>query len=58
MKSFEEMEKVLSECVKNGFSSIPIEKRVKQLEEQRKRIEESEKCYKTDRKQLERQFTL
>lgn len=58
MKSFEEMEKALSECVKNGFSSIPIEKRVKQLEEQRKRVEESEKCYKTDRKQLERQFTL
>ena len=28
------------------------------LEEQRKRIEESEECFKTDRKQLERQFTL
>ena len=58
MKSFEEMEKALSECIKDGFPSIPIEERVKQLEEQRKRIEESEKCYKTDRKQLERQFTL
>ena len=28
------------------------------LEEQRKRIEESEECFKTDRKQLEKQFTL
>ena len=58
MKSFEEMEKALLECVKNGFPSIPIEERVKQLEEQRKRIEETEKCYKVTREQLQRQFTL
>lgn len=58
MKSFEEMEKVLSECVKDGFPSIPIEERVKQLEEQRKRVEESEKCYKVTKEQLQRQFTL
>ena len=49
MKSFEEMEKALLECVKNGFPSIPIKERVKQLEEQRKRIEETEKCYKVTR---------
>ena len=58
MKLFEEMEKALLECVKNGFPSIPIKERVKQLEEQRKRIEETEKCYKVTREQLQRQFTL
>ena len=50
--------KTLEEIAKKGFKSIPLKKRVKMLEAQRKRIEESEKCFKTDRKQLERQFTL
>lgn len=50
-------EQILEKIVKEGFKPIPIKKRVKMLEKQRKRIEESEKCFKTDRKQLERQFT-
>lgn len=54
----EEIELILEKIVKEGFKPIPTEKRVKILEEQRKRIEKSEKCFKTDRKQLERQFTL
>lgn len=51
-------ELILEKIAKEGFKSIPLKKRVKMLEAQRKRIEESEKCFKTDRKQLERQFTL
>lgn len=54
--------KLMSEKIvgvlKKGFKLIPTKKRVKMLEEQRKRIEESEECFKTDRNQLERQFTL
>ena len=53
-----ELARVLKKIEKEGFSNIPNEKRVKMLEEQRKQIEESEKCFKADRKQLERQFTL
>ena len=53
-----ETELILEKIAKEGFKPIPTRKRVKMLEEQRKRIEESEKCFKTDRKQLERQFTL
>lgn len=37
---------------------IPTKKRVKMLKKQKKQIEKSEECFKTDRKQLERQFTL
>ncbi len=51
-------ELILEKIAKEGFKTIPIKKRVKMLEAQRKRIEKSEKCFKTDRKQLERQFTL
>ena len=51
-------EVILEKVAKEGFKSIPLKKRVKMLEKQRKRIEESERCFKTDRKQLERQFTL
>ena len=53
-----ELEEMLKKIEKEGFKNIPTEKRVKMLEEQRKQIEENEKCFKTDRKQLERQFTL
>ena len=53
-----ELEEMLKKIEKEGFSNIPSKKRVKMLEEQRKQIEENEKCFKTDRKQLERQFTL
>lgn len=53
-----ELEEMLKKIEKEGFSNIPNEKRVKMLEEQRKQIKESEKCFKADRKQLERQFTL
>ena len=53
-----ELEEMLKKIEKEGFSNIPSKKRVKMLEEQRKQIEESEKCFKADRKQLERQFTL
>ena len=51
-------EQILEKIAKEGLKLIPIKKRVKMLEKQRKRIEESEKCFKTDRKQLQRQFTL
>lgn len=53
-----ELEEMLNKIEKEGFRNIPNEKRVKMLEEQRNQIEESEKYFKTDRKQLERQFTL
>ena len=53
-----ELEEMLKKVEKEGFKNIPTEERVKMLEEQRKQIEESEKYFKTDRKQLERQFTL
>ena len=53
-----ELEEMLKKIEKEGLSNIPSKKRVKTLEEQRKQIEESEKCFKADRKQLERQFTL
>ena len=53
-----ELEEMLKKIEKEGFRNIPTEERVKMLEGQRKQIEESEKCFKTDRKQLERQFTL
>ena len=53
-----ELEEMLKKIEKEGFNNIPNKKRVKMLEEQRKQIEESEKCFKADRKQLERQFTL
>ena len=53
-----ELEEMLKKIEKEGFNNIPNEKRVKIPEEQRKQIEESEKCFKADRKQLERQFTL
>ena len=51
-------EQILEKIAKEGFKPIPLKKRIKMLKAQRKRIEESEKCFKTDRKQLERQFTL
>ena len=54
----EQHEKILQECIEKGFKPVSIEKRIKILEKQRKKIEESEKCFKTDRRQLERQFTL
>ena len=49
-----ELEEMLKKIEKEGFNNIPNKKRVKILEEQRKQIEESEKCFKADRKQLER----
>ena len=54
----ERHEKILQECIEKGFKPVPIKKRVKILEKQKKKIEESERCFNTDRKQLERQFTL
>lgn len=57
-KEAELMSEKIASVLKKGFKLIPTEKRVKMLEEQRKRIEESEECFKTDRKQLEKQFTL
>lgn len=57
-KEAELMSEKITRYIKKEFKLIPIKKRVKTLEEQRKRIEESEECFKTDRKQLERQFTL
>ena len=51
-------EEILQECIKKGFKPVPINKRVKFLKKLEKKIEKSERCFKTDRKQLERQFTL
>ena len=52
------MEQILQKCIDKGFKPVSTKKRIKFLREQEKRIEEGEKCFKTDRKQLERQFTL
>ena len=57
-KKVELMLEKIEGVLKKGFKFIPTKKRVKMLEEQRKRIEESEECFKTNKKQLERQFTL
>ena len=54
----EQHEKILQECIEKGFKPVSIEKRIKILEKQKKEIEESERCFNTYRKQLERQFTL
>ena len=56
--SFEEMEQVLLECCKNGFKPIPLKERIKMLKEQKKKVEETEKCFKVSREQLQRQFTI
>ena len=53
-KEAELMSEKITVVLKKGFKLIPTKKRVKMLEEQRKRIEGSEKCFKTDRKQLEK----
>lgn len=50
--SFEEMEQALLECCENGFKSIPLKKRIKILKEQKKKVEETEKCFKVSREQL------
>lgn len=57
-KEAELMSEKIASVLKKGFKLIPTKKRIKMLEEQRKRIEESVECFKTDRKQLEKQFTL
>lgn len=56
--SYERLEQILREVIEKGFKPMSTEERKKVLEEQKKRVEESERCFKTDRKQLERQFTL
>ena len=54
----ERHEQILREVIEKGFKPMSIEEREKVLEAIEKRVEESERCFKTDRKQLERQFTL
>ena len=56
--SFEEIEQALLECCKNGFKPIPLKERIEMLKEQEKKIEETEKCFKVSREQLQRQFTI
>lgn len=56
--SFEKMEKALSECVKDGFTSIPLEDCKKHLAEQRKKSEVDSRKYIVTEEQLQRRFTI
>lgn len=56
--SFEEMEQALLECCKNGFKPILLKERIEMLNKQEKKVEETEKCFKVSREQLQRQFTI
>jgi ribosome maturation protein Sdo1 len=55
---YDRHEQILREVIEKGFKPMSTEERERVLEAMEKRVEESERCFKTDRKQLERQFTL
>ena len=58
MKSFEEVERAIIKWLETPLV-LPLQKKRKEaLKKQRELIEKQEEDYKTDRKQLQRQFTI
>ena len=58
MKSFEEVERVIIKWLETPLV-LPLQKKRKEaLKKQKELIEKQEEAYKTDRKQLQRQFTI
>lgn len=58
MKSFEEVERAIIKWLETPLV-LPLQKKRKEaLKKQRELIEKQEEVYKTDRKQLQRQFTI
>lgn len=58
MKSFEEVERAIIKWLETPLVLPLQKKRKKALKKQRELIEKQEEVYKTDRKQLQRQFTI
>lgn len=58
LPSFEDMEKALLECVKDGFLSFSLEERREILEEQDNQTKVLEKCFRSSQTQMQRQFSL
>ena len=58
MKSFEEVERAIIKWLETPLV-LPLQKKRKEaLKKQKEMIEKQEEAYKTDRKQLQRQFTI
>ena len=58
MKSFEEVERAIIKWLETPLV-LPLQKKRKEaLKKQRELIEKQEEAYKTDIKQLQRQFTI
>lgn len=58
MKSFEEVERAIIKWLETPLVLPLQKKRKKALKKQRELIEKQEEVYKTDRKQLQKQFTI
>ena len=58
MKSFEEVEQAIIKCLETPLVLTLREERKEALKKQRELVEEQEKLYKPNRKQLQKQFTI
>lgn len=58
MKSFEEVEQAMIKWLETPLVLPLQEERKKALKKQRELVEEQEKLYKPNRKQLQKQFTI
>lgn len=58
LPSFEEMERALLDCVKDGFRSIPLTERIEILKEQEKQTKVLKNRFRSSPKQMQRQFSL
>lgn len=58
MKSFEEVEQAILNVLETPLVLPLQEKRKEALKKQRELVEEQEKLYKPNRKQLQKQFTI
>ena len=58
MKSFEEVEWAIIKWLETPLVLLLQKKRKEALKKQRELIEKQEEVYKTDRKQLQKQFTI
>jgi len=58
MKSFKEVELAIVKLLETPLVLLLQEKRKEALKKQRELVEEQEKLYKPNRKQLQKQFTI